>query len=119
MTETTGPLTGRSGDPSSPATARPAEDALNLLPFMAPCRTLAPGAPLRWVALGWADFRRAPGPSLAYGLVIVLLSWLVTGIGLKYGTYWSALILLSGFVFVAPLFAFGLYFISRQVGEGK
>ena len=119
MTETTGPLTGRSGDPSSPATAKPVEDPRDLLPFMAPCRTLAPGAPLRWVALGWADFRRAPGPSLAYGIAIVLLSWLVTGIGLKYGTYWSALILLSGFVFVAPLLAFGLYFISRQVGDGN
>ena len=102
-----------------PGTQNAAEDPRNLLPFMAPCRALAPGAPLRWVARGWADFRRAPGPSLVYGIAIVLLSWLVTGIGLKFGTYWSALILLSGFVFVAPLLALGLYSISRQLGEGK
>lgn len=88
------------------------------LPFMAPCRLLNPDAPLRWIGKGWADFRRAPAQSLAYGIAIMLLSWLVTGIGLKYGSYWSALILLSGFVFVAPLLALGLYSISRQLGDG-
>jgi uncharacterized membrane protein len=111
-----------SPDPQTPASEAPgaknaAEDPRNLLPFMAPCRELAPGAPLRWVALGWADFRRAPGPSLAYGIAIVALSWLVTGVGLKFGSYWSALILLSGFVFVAPLLALGLYSISRQIHD--
>jgi SAM-dependent methyltransferase len=67
------------------------------LPFMAPCRELAVSAPLRWVRLGWQDFRRAPRQSLGYGAAIVLLSWLVTGIGLKLGSYWAALVLLSGF----------------------
>lgn len=84
-------------------------------PFVAPCRSLHAGAPLRWVSKGWADFRRATRVSLAYGLIIVLLSWLVTGVGLKFGSYWAALILLSGFVFVAPVLAIGLYSISRQL----
>ena len=119
MTDTAGPVGGGSGEPGVKNTAPPAEDPRSLLPFVAPCRVLAPKAPLRWVALGWADFRRAPGPSLAYGIAIVLLSWLVTGVGLKFGTYWSALILLSGFVFVAPLLALGLYSISRQLGDGQ
>jgi uncharacterized membrane protein len=88
------------------------------LPFMAPCRLVNASAPLRWVRKGWADFRRAPVQSLAYGVAIMVLSWLVTGIGLKYGSYWSALILLSGFVFIAPLLALGLYSISRQLGDG-
>ncbi len=87
----------------------------NLLPFMAPCREVAPGAPLRWVAMGWDDFKRAPALSLGYGVAIMLLSMIVTGIGLKYGSYWAALILLSGFVFVAPLLALGLYSVSRQI----
>ena len=87
----------------------------NLLPFMAPCRGVAPGAPLRWVAMGWDDFKRAPALSLGYGVAIMLLSMIVTGIGLKYGSYWAALILLSGFVFVAPLLALGLYSVSRQI----
>ena len=88
------------------------------LPFAAPCRPLPASAPLRWVRAGWADFRRAPRESLIYGAVIVALSWLVTGIGLKYGSYWAALILLSGFVFVAPVLAIGLYSISRQLRRG-
>ena len=47
------------------------------------------------------------------------LSWLVTGIGLKFGSYWAALVLLSGFVFVAPVLALGLYAISRQIAAGQ
>ena len=89
------------------------------LPFVAPCRTLQPSAPLGWVRKGWTDLRRAPGQSLAYGAVIALLSWLVTGVALKFGTYWAALILLSGFVFIAPVLALGLYSISRQLGLGQ
>ncbi len=87
-------------------------------PFVAPCRKLAPSAPLGWVKLGWQDFRRAPGQSLAYGLVIAALSWAVTAIGLRMGSYWAVLVLLSGFVFVAPVLALGLYSISRQLGAG-
>jgi uncharacterized membrane protein len=87
-------------------------------PFVAPCRRLEAGAPLGWLKLGWQDFRRAPGQSLAYGLVIAALSWAVTAIGLKMGSYWAVLVLLSGFVFVAPVLALGLYSISRQLGAG-
>lgn len=88
------------------------------LPFAAPCRQLTPAAPLTWVRKGWADMRRAPRQSVAYGIAIVALSWLVTGIGLRLGTYWSVLVLLSGFVFVAPVLALGLYSISRQLERG-
>ncbi len=100
--------------PGAPTNPLGATDP-NLLPFMAPCREVAPGAPLRWVAKGWDDFKRAPALSLGYGVAIMLLSMIVTGIGLKYGSYWAALILLSGFVFVAPLLALGLYSVSRQI----
>lgn len=88
------------------------------LPFVAPCRRLTPGAPLRWVAKGWADLRRAPRQSLGYGVAIAALSWIVTGIGLKLGSYWAALVLLSGFVFIAPVLALGLYSVSRQLDRG-
>jgi uncharacterized membrane protein len=88
------------------------------LPFVAPCRVLPASAPLRWVRRGWQDFRRAPRQSLAYGLVIAALSWGVTGIALKLGSYWAVLVLLSGFVFVAPVLAIALYSISRQLERG-
>lgn len=89
------------------------------LPFVAPCRSLRPGAPLEWVRKGWSDFRRAPRHSLGYGIVIALLSWVVSAIGLWAGSYWAVLILLSGFVFVAPVLALGLYSISRQLEHGQ
>ena len=88
------------------------------LPFVAPCRSLAASAPLGWIRKGWADLRGAPGPSLAYGAAIVLLSWAVTGVGLRFGSYWGVLILLSGFVFIAPILALGLYSLSRQRSRG-
>jgi uncharacterized membrane protein len=88
------------------------------LPFAAPFRELRADMPFTWLRKGWADFKRAPRQSLGYGIVIVILSWVVTGIGLKVGSYWSALILLSGFVFVAPVLALGLYSISRQLERG-
>ncbi|CAM9973269.1 unnamed protein product [Phaeothamnion confervicola] len=88
------------------------------LPFAAPCNLLPAGAPLGWVRKGWQDYRRAPAQSLAYGAAIVALSWVVTGIGLRVGSYWAVLVLLSGFVFVAPLLALGLYSISRQLERG-
>lgn len=88
------------------------------LPFVAPCRILAASAPFGWLRRGWSDFRRAPQQSLGLGIVIVVLSWIVTGIGLAAGSYWAALVLLSGFVFVAPLLALGIYSISRQLERG-
>lgn len=88
------------------------------LPFAAPFHQLTTDMPFNWLRKGWADFKRAPRQSLGYGIVIVILSWIVTGIGLKVGSYWSALILLSGFVFVAPVLAMGLYSISRQLERG-
>jgi len=93
-------------------------DAFAALPFVAPSRSLSADAPLRWVRLGWADLRRAPLLSLGYGIVIALLSAGVTAIGIRLGSYWAALVLLSGFVFVAPVLALGLYSISRQLGHG-
>ena len=47
-------------------------------PFVAPCRTIAPFAPLRWLAKGWADFRAAPRVSFVYGTLMVLLSYAIT-----------------------------------------
>jgi len=88
------------------------------LPFAAPFRQLTTDMPFNWLRKGWADFRSAPRQSLGYGIVIAVLSWIVTGIGLRVGSYWSALILLSGFVFVAPVLAMGLYSI-RLIFEGN
>ena len=89
-----------------------------LLPFVAPCRPLAAAAPLRWLRLGWRDLRAAPRQSLAFGVGVALLSALVSAIALRFGTGWLLLVLLSGFVFVAPVLAMGLYVISAALERG-
>lgn len=89
------------------------------LPFVAPCRDLAPAAPLRWLALAWQDIRRSPGPSFAYGSLVVAISWLVTLLAFQLGRYILVLAMLSGFVFIAPVIAIGLYEVARQVSRGE
>ena len=62
---------------------------------------------------------RAPGISLAYGLFVFLVSVCVAFLAWKLGGYVLLFSALSGFVFVAPLLAFGLYSVSRQLCEGR
>jgi uncharacterized membrane protein len=89
------------------------------LPFVAPCRALPAAAPLAWLRLGWQDLKRAPMPSLFYGVLlaglgagIALLTWRMGLIALYLG-------LVSGFVFVGPALAMGLYSISYQLERGQ
>lgn len=89
------------------------------MPFVAPCRALEMTAPLHWLRLGWTDITRAPLLSLTYGLVMTLLSLLITVFTWRYGTMALYIGLASGFMFVGPVLAVGLYSISRQLGEGR
>lgn len=88
-------------------------------PFVLPCRTMGRDAPLRWLRLGWQDFRRAPGLSLIFGGVIVLTSIGVSLLAWQLGRFALLAALLSGFVFIAPLLAVGLYCVSRELGKGR
>ncbi len=88
-------------------------------PFVVPCVTLARGAPLRWLALGWRDLRRAPGLSLLFGAVILAVSVAVSALAWSLGRFALLATLLSGFVFVAPLIAVGLYCVSRALEAGR
>jgi uncharacterized membrane protein len=96
---------------------RPA-GAADALPFVAPCRAVGVDAPLRWLKLGWRDLCAAPLQSLSFGAGVTALSALVTGIALRFGTAWLVIILLSGFVFVAPVLAIGVYAISASLERG-
>ena len=88
-------------------------------PFAVPCVQLDRGAPLRWLRLGWADFRRAPGLSLLFGAVILVVSVAVSALAWMLGRFALLAALLSGFVFVAPLIAVGLYCVSRALEAGR
>jgi uncharacterized membrane protein len=89
------------------------------LPFVAPCRLLSASAPLRWIRKGWADLLAAPGQSLTYGTIVVLLSWGLAYVTVRFGGYWELLALVSGFIFVAPVLAVGTYAISAQLERGQ
>ncbi len=88
------------------------------MPFVAPCRTLDMSAPLRWMRLGWADMKRAPRLSLTYGLALMALSVAIAALTWKFGTMALYIGMATGFIFVGPVLAVGLYSISRQLGKG-
>lgn len=89
------------------------------LPFAAPCRRLATGAPLSWLQKGWADMKAAPRPSLCYGVALLLLSYLITTATWLFGNVGLYLGLVSGFVFIGPWLALTLYAISRRLEQGR
>ena len=88
------------------------------LPFVAPCRQVDMTDPIHWVKLGWQDFTRAPGISLIYGFALVILSYLVAFFTWQLGGYVLIFSLMSGFIFIAPALALGLYSISCQLQAG-
>jgi uncharacterized membrane protein len=89
------------------------------LPFVAPCHVVDCHAPFRWLKLGWQDIMRAPKQSLVYGGFMVLISYMVSYMAYKLGSYILLLSTLSGFVFIAPVLAIGLYSISCQIQRGE
>ncbi|ABI57753.1 DUF2189 domain-containing protein [Alkalilimnicola ehrlichii MLHE-1] len=99
----------------TPSPPRPPEE----LPMLAPCHDVAADAPLRWMQRGWADLRAAPRQSLLFGVMTVVLSYLVTAATWVYGNIGLYLGLVSGFVFVAPLLALTVYAISLQLERGR
>jgi len=88
-------------------------------PLLSPCRPVPPTAPMRWLKAGWRDYRCAPRVSLAYGVAVFGISVAVSLLAWGLGSYVLVLAMLSGFIFVAPLLATGLYSISRQLERGE
>ncbi|MEM7360708.1 MAG: DUF2189 domain-containing protein [Pseudomonadota bacterium] len=94
------------------------EKPIEPLPFVAPCRLLDLGAPLRWIKLGFSDALRAPAASLSYGFIMAALIMSVSFLAWQYGSAWLMLSLLCSFVFVAPIVCVGTYAISAQLERG-
>jgi uncharacterized membrane protein len=73
-------------------------------------------APLQWIRQGAADFRRAPGLSLLYG---VLFAGVCAGAFLMtLNVPWYTLGYLTGLVVIGPFLASGLYVASRDIERG-
>lgn len=87
-------------------------------PFVVPCAELDAGAPLRWLRSGLSDWRQAPTLSFTFGIVVALVSLVVVWLAWSLGRFALLAALLSGFVFIAPLIAVGLYCVSRKLEQG-
>ena len=102
----------------SPAGSEQSRPNPAALPFVAPCRELPLKRPLKWLKRGWRDFRHAPGISMLYGGFVVLLCYVIALFTLQLGGYILLLSIMSGFVFIGPALAIGLYSISCQLQYG-
>ena len=76
-----------------------------------------PGHILRWLSKGWRDVRIAGSASLLHGLIVSILSIVITAMTLL---YWQLLPgAVSGFVLIGPLLATGLYVLSCRIGKSE
>jgi uncharacterized membrane protein len=81
-------------------------------------RNLSVGSGFAWLKAGWSDLCTTPGPSLAYGAGIFLLSTvLITAMVVL---RWDYILFpaLAGFMVVGPFLALGLYDKSRRLARG-
>ncbi|MET3662985.1 DUF2189 domain-containing protein [Aquamicrobium ahrensii] len=82
-------------------------------------RNLPASAAFGWLAAGWRDLWRKPLPSLAYGLVVFVLSLAVVTCLFRLELDYILFPALAGFMVVGPLVAIGLYQKSRDLEEGR
>lgn len=97
----------------SPSEA-PVDSAASPFP---PIQTVPLSEPFRWLAAGFRDLRRAPAPSLAYGVVFAAMGALITFVFRQAYELLTALV--AGFLLLGPFLATGLYDISRRLELGE
>ena len=85
---------------------------------MAPCRIVGFDAPFRWLRKGYSDFKKVHRMSLAYGIVMMLVSIAITYVAYSAHSIVLAIALIGGFFFIGPAIAIGLYSMSRQIENG-
>ena len=71
--------------------------------------------PLNWLQSGWQDLRNHPGPSIAYGLLITGLGFVILMFATTHVYFMAAAI--SGFLLVGPIMATGLCELSRRQAQ--
>lgn len=82
-------------------------------------RRLPAGTAFDWLRAGWSDCWRQPGPSLAYGLLVFLLSHIVIAGLFALELDYILFPALAGFMVIGPLLAIGLYEKSRRIAAGE
>jgi uncharacterized membrane protein len=82
-------------------------------------RSLGTDDPFEWLALGWQDLKTRPEMSIAYGILIFLISaGFVAGL-VALGYDYILFPTFAGFMVVGPILAVGLYEKSRRIEAGK
>jgi uncharacterized membrane protein len=80
-------------------------------------RTLGFSAPLRWLALGWRDFTRAPLIGVFYGAAFMVMGWALLKMFEHAPAY--TLALSAGFLLMGPFLCLGLYRVSQRLEAGQ
>lgn len=73
--------------------------------------------PLRWLALGWRDLRRAPAIGVFYGWCFVVMGWALQKV-FQYAPAYT-LALSAGFLLMGPFLCLGLYRVSQKLEAGE
>lgn len=82
-----------------------------------PLRQLPLLAPLSWLRLGWADFRREPGIGLFFGACFTLMGLAVLMVFRHAPIY--TLALCAGFLLLGPVLCLGVYQVSLRLERGE
>src|SRR5574343_1381770 len=103
-------------DPELPVTDQPYVPPAQEGP-KARFRLLPLSAPLRWLALGFADLRASPGIALFYGTAFWAMAQVLALVFRRSPEY--TLSMVSGCLLVGPFLAMGLYEVSRRRELGQ
>src|SRR5262249_62029488 len=82
-------------------------------------RSLGTNHLFEWLARGWQDFKTRPEMSIAYGLIIFLVSVGFVGGLVALGYDYILFPTFAGFMVVGPILAVGLYEKSRRLETGE
>jgi uncharacterized membrane protein len=99
---------------------------MTMLPAVAPplptnnrwTRPLKPGDPFKWLTHGWRDVITQAPLSIAYGVVILLISILLVAGLFAFKRDYILFPAFAGFMVIGPVLAVGLYEKSRRLEAG-
>lgn len=76
-------------------------------------------APFAWLRAGWRDMRSAPVLCASYGGVLTVFSIILAGFLYFTNQFIWFLVLVGGFMIIAPIIAAGLYRIAQVLETGR
>ena len=82
-------------------------------------RNLTPLMPLDWLRNAWSDLRTKPAISLAYGLIVFVVSVILISALFTSQRDYFLFPAIAGFMIAGPAFAVGLYEKSRKISDGE